>query len=69
MYPKDYIGKKITPLRVRINNHTFDIVHHNSEIPLSSYTIHQHNKNRIEDLYKLKYIIYHDEPNPEDSLN
>lgn len=37
---KDYIGKTITPLRMLMTNHGFDIAHQNSERLISLHAIH-----------------------------
>lgn len=64
--PEDFIGTTITPLRIRMNNLRFDIVHTNSAIPLSSYASHHKNK-KNEDSFELKEM-YHEEPTAEDNL-
>lgn len=58
--PKDYIGKTITPLRIRMTNHRFDIFHQNAERPVSAHAI-SHNETKIEECYELRGI-YSEKP-------
>ncbi len=53
---KDYIGKTITPLRIRMTNHRFDVCHQNRERPVSSHAM-SHNLQNLEDCYSLKGIF------------
>ena len=50
-----------------MSNHRFDIVHQNSERPLSSHAI-SHNIQNLENCFSLKGI-FHCEPNPEYNTN
>jgi hypothetical protein len=64
---KDYIGQTVTPLRVRMTNHRFDVAHQNRSRPISAHAV-DHKSGELENCYTLKGI-YHLKPNPDKMIN
>lgn len=68
-FPKDYIGKTITPLRLQINNLRTTVLHsNNSNLPVSTHDS-DHEVSTLEDCNNLKRIYDQEEhPDPELTL-